>query len=165
MLLFAFFAFLLFYFSSVVRAASEWICVNLCINKLSEFIAEYTVERDNTPESSRLSLLRYYPEISRFVRYPDLTYGQSLSELFLNSSKIMNQIQMIRNEKRFSFIRSWNPIPAFCSLIQFPSWIVRLFGFHPGRGQSLALSAIGWLISYFLGMFQPDLKALILSIF
>ena len=155
-------AFALVYVSGIARSGVRCLESRACVKTLTDFIVAADTRRPTA--DSRVALLRQYPLIEKFVKFPALSYSQSPSELLSFSKIILDDLQMVRNRHRFALWSSFNPLSAGKQLLGLPVAAVRTLGFHPGRGGALVISVLGWLAAYLLGMFEPELKALLLSL-
>lgn len=59
---------------------------------------------------------------------------------------------------------SFNPLSALKKIIAFPSLILKYFGFQPGIHASRLINLLGWILTYLLGLYQDEIKALINSL-
>ena len=162
---------LLSYISPIVKCLLTIRRIRISLNKLVNFVAVYG---NSTPyfrpekdvyNNELTALLRYYPVISEFVSSPKLSYRQTEETIYQNARKIIPDLQMQMNEFRHKLIRSLNPLVSARELVLLPVRALQELGFRPGRISSVFLNITGWTVSYLLGMFQPEIKALLIVLF
>lgn len=141
------------------------------LRRLAEFAAVYGSSapyfrpKKETYATELNALLRYYPVISGFVSYPKLSYSLADEALYRNSCQIISDLQMKLNETRHLLIRSFNPLFSIQELALLPVRVLQEIGFRPGKTGSVILNITGWTISYLLGMFEPEIKSLLILLF
>lgn len=145
--------------------------ITSCINTLLDFLQSTTPSSHRTLVGDNYkgklgAVLAKYPNICEFTTiYSDsLQYGASDYKNYTSSVNLYNELIMQRNFLRKAFFDCLNPISAVKILISLPSSVVRLFGFKVKPASIKFLNLVGWIITYFLGMYQEEIKALISSL-
>ena len=115
----------------------------------------------------RQMLLSYFPIISRYLgSYSDnLTYNDSYYQLREKAITMYKSMLSIRDYQKHELRGSFNPILGIKTFVTFPIVILSWFGIRPKSKNSFLISAIGWIIAYILGMFEPEIKGLIITLF
>lgn len=160
------------YFWSILRNAAKFVKITSCIDSLCDFLkstspASYSHYLTGNSYREKLNaVLAKYPDICEFKSYysDSLGYGASDYSNYLSSVNLYNDLLMQRNFLKKDIISCLNPISALKIMISLPSSVVRLFGFKVKPASIKFLNLIGWIITYFLGMYQEEIKALISSL-
>lgn len=139
-----------------------------CLRLLMEFILiygdspSYCRPKPEVYRQELTSLLKYYPVVAEYVSYPKLSYGDSDETTYEKSKKLASGLQMRSNAQRHKLLRSLNPLFSLKELVMLPVTAVRECGATPGVKASIAINVLGWLITYILDTFRPEIKALLL---
>lgn len=136
------------------------------ILKLESFLKADQNSRRNKNKKLN-AVLRYYPVISKYTSPYDktLSYGMNMSAASWCCESILDSLLMKRNYAYHDFIYSLNPISAIKSTIVFPVTVLQWLGFRPRRYNALILNLAGWMLSYAAHLFEPEIKALLVTIF
>lgn len=170
MLQILFFLWVLAYIVSISKALTTYLRSGHAVKKLVAFLAVYGNSKlrlcpDESEYRDQLTdLLRSYPLISEFVSYPRLSYQHPAETTFQNAQSILPELQMKRNYLRQKVFQSLNPLMPVKEIVTLPLTVIRDMGFSPSKSMSMLVNALGWLICYFLEMFQPEIKLLLLSL-
>ena len=169
--------FIIVYIYSIIKNRINLNKVNSCIQTLQIFLSSaspkqtnyYERKLDKSPNYNTClaKLLAQYPEISSFtsIYSPSLSYGSSDIDTYNNSVELYNELLMKRNYLIRDFKASFNPFNALKSLLSLPSIIVSTIGFNPGDFSSKIINILGWIITYFLGMYANEIKTFISALF
>lgn len=112
------------------------------------------------------AVLAKYPDICEFTSpySASLSYGALAYDNYIASDKLLMELLMRKNFIKKEFFVCLNPINAVKILISFPSSVFKLLGFEINPSFTKFWNLIGWLIAYFLGMYETEIKALINSL-
>ncbi len=135
------------------------------IIRLNCYIIAYSKKR--WQRWTRKRLLNYYPIISRHtgIHSECLKYDDDYPLLCQKSVKILSDLFSEKDRQRHRFRASFSPILGTKTFITFPVVILSWFNIRLNGKHSFLISAIGWTITYFLGMFESEIKGLILTLF
>lgn len=160
------------YISSIVSCISKVTQVNKCLNLLATFInsGKYSaygqVIKNDDFDKNLSEVLFHYPMIQRFCDFYSysLSYGESPIKNYNSSIELYNQLRMKSNYLFDDLCRSFNPLNTLKKIAIFPSLILEFFGFRPSLHASRFLNLLGWILTYLLGLYQNEVKALISSL-
>lgn len=162
---------LIVYCQAICKKLCQLYQLRKCVLILTDFIVMYDTRNPcltppNTDYQKELTaLLRYYPVIAQYCRYPTLSYDTGEPLLRRNSEKIHSELMMIRNFKRHELFRALNPLSALKSLAVFPVSVIKSLGFQPKKLASLTIAIVGWAITFFLGLYSNEIKELLSLLF
>jgi len=159
----------LIYLKTVIGNCISYWQTKRAVCKLAVFASAYK-HSGIPPEkevymSDLTALLRYYPAIKRLVSTPELSYSQTDKENFESARSLYHTLQMQQNEAWHTLVLSLNPLNRLRDLILFPITVLHWLGFQPQKWISAFLASVGWLTSYLLEMFQPEIKALLIMLY
>lgn len=159
------------YLSTIIKRIIPWMQAANCAMKLDSFIRAF-INCDTKSDKNREryqkeldELLRYYPVISSFFIFPNLSYGDSALNTCSKAKTLLDKFQMEINYRRHSLIRSLNPFISVKKIVLFPATAIHWMGFKPGRIASLIINAVGWLITYLLSLYSSEVKELLSLLF
>lgn len=135
------------------------------IIRLNCYIIAYSKKR--WQRWTRKRLLNYYPIISRYtgIHSKHLKYDDDYPVLYQKSVNILSELLSEKDRQRHRFRASFNPILGIKTFVTLPMVILSWFNIKPNGKHSFLISAMGWLITYFLGMFESEIKGLIITLF
>lgn len=159
------------YIFSIVSVISKLFQIRTCLRVLTDFLnscsfSPYGSLKDNGNFNKTLdNLLFHYPLICKFSSVYDsrLAYGENPNRTYESAKDLYNSLCMKSNFLLDDLFASFNPINTLRKIASFPSLLLNFFGFQPNIYTSRFFNLIGWLIAYFLGMYQDEIKALISS--
>lgn len=160
------------YIGSIVSCVSKIKQVNKCLSLLASFInsGKYSaygqIIKNDDFDQNLSEVLFHYPVIQRFCNFYScsLSYGESPVKNYNSSIELYNQLRMKYNYLFDDLCRAFNPLNALKKIVVFPSLILEFFGFHPTLHASRFLNLLGWILTYLLGLYQNEIKALISSL-
>ena len=157
------------YIFSIVSAISKLFQIRTCLRVLTTFLNSCSFSpRGNLKDNGNFyesldNLLFHYPLICKFssVYSPLLAYGEDPRRTYHSAKDLYNSLCMKSNFLLQSLFASLNPVNTLKKIASFPSLLLNVFGFQPNIYASRFFNLIGWLLAYFLGMYQDEIKALI----
>lgn len=160
------------YIASIVSCVSRIKQVNKCLNLLAAFInsGKYSaygqIIKNDDFDKNLSEVLFYYPMIQRFCNFYScsLSYGENSTKNYNSAIELYNQLRMKSNYLFDDLRRSFNPLNTLKKIAIFPSLILEFFGFQPNMYASRFLNLVGWILTYLLGLYQNEIKALISSL-
>ena len=167
-----FILFILTYLYSIISNFSQILQLDKCLDALVSFLnsGRYSsygqIIKNENFDKCLSELLFRYPLICKFTSfYSDtLSYGEDISTTYTSAVKLYNDLRMKRNFLVDDLCTSFNPLSALKKIIAFPSLILKYFGFQPGTHASRLINLLGWILTYLLGLYQDEIKALINSL-
>lgn len=167
-----FILFILTYLYSIISNFSQILQLDKCLDALVSFLnsGRYSsygqIIKNENFDKCLSELLFRYPLICKFTSfYSDtLSYGEDISTTYTSAVKLYNDLRMKRNFLVDDLCTSFNPLSALKKIIAFPSLILKYFGFQPGIHASRLINLLGWILTYLLGLYQDEIKALINSL-
>ena len=145
--------FALVYIHNLWKHFSTFTQVKRCLKKVTSFLNEY------------IALLKYSDIISRHVITPRLHCKDTEAVFFSHCKQLHSELWMLKQEKWHLFLRSLNPLPSVKDAILLPVTILSWLGFKPKKVTALLLTIVGWVITYLLEVFQPEVRDLIVAVF
>ena len=155
------------YIWSILDKSIKFIKITSCIDTLNAFLQSASPSHVDGDYRRQLNaVLAKYPDICEFTSFSSdtLRYGESDHNNYVASANLYNELLMQRNFLRKKLIRCLNPINAVKIQITLPSSIFKLFGFKLNSFFTKFLNLAGWIITYFLGMYQDEIKTFITSL-
>lgn len=145
-------------------------------NKALEFLVDFTAvyghlsqpgfrPRREKYQDELTALLRYYPVIESFVRYPRLSYNITDEETYLLACDLLGKMEMVINQRRFNFQERLNPLLSLQELVLLPVSTAKALGFDPGKLASTFLTVFCWGVSVLPDFLWNDLFTLITGLF
>lgn len=157
------------YIGSIVSNISKVTKLAKCLKIISAFL-----NSGNFDSHGRLSksqnfdkclddLLLHYPAIHKFSSFydPTLSYWENPSKTYRAALNLYNALRMRQNFLLDNLVSSFNPINAVKKIAILPSTILKFFGAKPNVFTSRLLNFLGWVFTYFLNMYQNEIKAFI----
>ena len=132
------------------------------LNALNRFLTAYEYRNDLQKEYN--FLLRRYSYIKDYVYEPKLDYSQSISVFASNSTKIFNQLMMIRNDSIKDIKQMFNPFCVAKEIAFFPSYTLSSIGFMPHRVNKDFFDFFFWATSLFASIYGEEIEKFIHSI-
>ena len=135
------------------------------IIRLKGFINAYN--QSHKLKWKRKLLLNYFPIISRYlgIHSHTLSYDNDNFTLYYKAVPMYNIMQSERDKQIHRFKASFSPVLGFKTFVTFPVVILSWFGMRPRNHLSFLIGTIGWIIAYLLGMFEAEIKELIIILF
>ena len=159
------------YIYSFFKCLFEFRQLYTCIKRLFNFITSYKERSRRYPQtdveykSDLTKLLRYYPVIHKYKKYPALSYSISDDKNYENSKDLINELIMIRNFKRRELLNALHPLTSLKLLAKFPTIILGWIGIEPQKRVEVLINALAWVIVFLSGLFSEEIKTLISSLF
>lgn len=107
-----------------------------------------------------------FPVIEKYSGYytGTLEYGAPDITNYRTAATLYNELSMKRNYIYQDFKSSFNPIHAVKTLFTIPSSLIEWIGFNPSAIVSRVVNIIGWIVSFILGLYSEEIKALITAL-
>ncbi len=141
--------------------------ITTCIHVLQRFLCSTHISvyslTGNKHQRYLKKVLRIYPRICKFIPYSSskLSYSQQDYQNYFSSKNICNELLMKRNFLMQDLLDSFNPITAIKTLIAFPCILLSSIGINTKPSSRKYLNSIGWIITFLLDVYKPEIKNLI----
>ena len=150
----------LIYFYSIIKYIVDIMKISSCINTIEAFLKSVKPSSNAFfigDDCKKLlnDVLAKYPDICDYlsINSPSLGYGKPDYENYNNTLRIYDELFM-----------SFNPLCAVKNLIILPSTIINCMGFRTPASFSKIFNILAWVATYFLSMYQDEIKAFINSL-
>lgn len=158
---------MILYVGKIIFALYRIFQITTCIHTLQRFLRSTQASAysliGNKYQRYLKKVLRIYPRICKFISYSSsrLSYSQQDYQNYFSSKNICNELLMKRNFLIQDLLDSFNPITAIKTLIAFPCILLSSIGINTKPSSRKYLNSIGWIITFLLDVYKPEIKALI----
>ncbi len=120
-------------------------------------------EKYDSYDSCKAELLKRYPVIAKQGSFysATLAYGNTDPKTYRDSISLYNELLMTQNYRLQDLKESFNPLSSLKLIASFPSTLIRWIGFDPKEASLKIINILGWIVTYLLGMYSDEIKALV----
>jgi hypothetical protein len=127
------------------------------------FSIEDLIRQSPSYQEALNKVLANYPTILKYEPYyvGNMGYGQPHLQNYRSAIEHYNNLLMERNYLDQSLKSSFNPLTTIKKIFSFPSTFIEWIGFSPKETTSKLFNVLSWLLTFFLGLYSEEIKALI----
>ena len=140
---------------------------SLPADKLADISIDTLVQQSPSYQKNLLEVLANYPTILKYdSSYIEIMgYGQPHRQNYRSAIEHYNNLLMERNYLKQDLRDSFNPLTAIKKLFSFPSTLIEWIGFSPKETTSKIFNILSWVVTFILGLYNDEIKALIALLF
>lgn len=163
--------FLIIYFCRIINNAIKYFESKTLIRTYDDFMGDLIEIRsqrkiENSDFIPMIELNPKFNNLSDNIYWgSEINYHKNADVLSRGLISNFNNLRRLNDELKFEFRKLTNPFNTMKFILLFPGRFLNTIGFNLNQKSQSIVSLITFLLTYFLGMFQQEIKEFIINIF